>query len=192
MEGQTEMNQSISNTAAMDQEASDKSFKDTIVGLLKIREMAMILLILVSCAIMSVFSPYFLSLANFIAIARGFAMEGLVVVGMTLLLISGNFDLSVGSVMALSGICSAWLMVHLNLPPVLGVLGGVAVGALTGMINGLVVTRIKVNPLIATLGMMAIARSCALGFTSGRPVIGFPWALPGSARAVSPGFRSRS
>jgi ribose transport system permease protein len=48
------------------------------------------------------------------------------------------------------------------------------VGALAGAINGLVVTRIKVNPLIATLGMMAIARSCALGFTSGRPVIGVP------------------
>ncbi len=188
LEGRTEMNQSVSNTFAVDREASSRSFKDTLVTLLKIREMAMILLILLSCAIMSVFSPYFLSLANFIAIARGFAMEGLVVVGMTMLLISGNFDLSVGSVMALAGICSAWLMVGPDLHPALAVIGGVAVGGLAGLINGIVVTRIKVNPLIATLGMMAIARSFALGLTSGRPVIGVPagfaWVGQGSIAGV--------
>ena len=151
-----------------------KGFKESLLELLKIRETAMVLLILITGIIMSIASPYFLSLANFIAIARGFAMEGLVVVGMTMLLISGNFDLSVGSVMALAGIAAAWLMVGLDLPPALGLIGGVLVGGLAGLINGIVVTRIKVNPLIATLGMMAIARSCALGFTSGRPVIGVP------------------
>lgn len=182
------MNQSLPNVHQSGQESSKGSFKQIMVNILKIREMAMILLIICSCIIMSLASPYFLSLANFIAIARGFAMEGLVVVGMTLLLISGNFDLSVGSVMALAGICSAWLMVGPDLPPVLAVVGGVAVGGLAGLINGLVVTRIKVNPLIATLGMMAIARSCALGFTSGRPVIGVPtgfaWIGQGSLAGI--------
>ena len=61
-------------------------------------------------------------------------------------------------------------------------------GGIAGMINGIVVTRIKVNPLIATLGMMAIARSFALGFTSGRPVIGVPmsfaWVGQGSILGV--------
>jgi ribose transport system permease protein len=93
---------------------------------------------------------------------------------MTMLLISGNFDLSVGSVMALSGIAAAWLMVKGHMSPPIGVLGGLAVGAVAGSINGLVVTRIGVNPLIATLGMMAIARGSALGFTSGHPVINVP------------------
>jgi ribose transport system permease protein len=147
---------------------------EIIVNILRIREMAMVILILLTCVIMSIFSPYFLSLANFIAIARGFSMEGIVVVGMAMLLISGNFDLSVGSVMALSGIAAAWLMVKGNMPPAIGVLGGLAVGAAAGSINGLVVTRIGVNPLIATLGMMAIARGSALGFTSGHPVINVP------------------
>jgi len=156
------------------EEASPARLKAAASSILRIREMAMILLILLTCAIMSIFSPYFFSLANFIAIARGFSMEGLVVVGMALLLISGKFDLSVGSVMALAGIISAWLMVKLHLPPALGILGGVLLGATAGAINGLVVTRIKVNPLIATLGMMSIARGCALGFTSGHPVIGVP------------------
>ena len=53
-------------------------------------------------------------------------------------------------------------------------LGGLGVGLLTGTINGLVVTRIKVNPLIATLGMMSVARGIALGFTEGHPVINIP------------------
>ena len=140
----------------------------------QMREMAMVILILIAGAIMSVFSPYFLSISNFIAIARGFSMEGVVVVGMVMLLISGNFDLSVGSVMAVSGIASAALMVNAHMPPVVGVLGGLLVGAAAGAINGFVVTKIGVNPLIATLGMMAVARGMALGFTSGHPVINVP------------------
>ena len=182
------MNQTSQSAPATDSANQAKGFKESVIDLLKIREMAMVFLILVTGLIMSIASPYFFSLANFIAIARGFAMEGLVVVGMSMLLISGNFDLSVGSVMALAGIAAAWLMVGLDLHPVLGLIGGVLVGGIAGMINGIVVTRIKVNPLIATLGMMAIARSCALGFTSGRPVIGVPmsfaWVGQGSILGV--------
>ena len=147
---------------------------DFIVNIIRIREMAMVILILITCAVMSVTSPYFLSFANFLAISRGFAMEGIVVVGMVMLLISGNFDLSVGSVMALSGIASAALMVNAHMPPPVAVLGGLMVGAATGTVNGFVVTKIGVNPLIATLGMMAVARGLALGFTSGHPVINVP------------------
>lgn len=142
--------------------------------ILQMREMVMVLLILFACVIMSMFSPYFLSISNFVAIARGFSMEGIVVVGMVMLLISGNFDLSVGSVMALSGIASAALMVNGHMSPPVAVLGGLAVGAATGAISGFVVTKIGVNPLIATLGMMAVARGLALGFTSGYPVINVP------------------
>jgi ribose transport system permease protein len=142
--------------------------------MLQMREMVMVVLILFTCTIMSIASPYFLSISNFLAIARGFSMEGIVVVGMVVLLISGNFDLSVGSLMALSGIASAALMVNAHMPPSVAVLGGLALGALLGGINGFVVTKIGVNPLIATLGMMAIARGLALGFTSGHPVINVP------------------
>ena len=101
-------------------------------------------------------------------------MEGIVVVGMVMLLISGNFDLSVGSVMALAGIASAALMVKANVPPPIAVMGGLAVGAAAGAVNGFIVTKIGVNPLVATLGMMAVGRGLALGFTSGHPVIGVP------------------
>ncbi len=140
----------------------------------RVRELSMLILILIMGTAMSFLTPHFLKIENFVAIARGFSMEGLVVVGMSTLLIAGAFDLSVGSIMALSGIIAAWLIVkaHVNYP--LAILGGLGVGFISGAINGIVVTRIKVNPLIATLGMMSVARGVALGFTEGRPVINIP------------------
>ncbi len=140
----------------------------------RVRELSMLILILVMGTTMSFFTPHFLRIENFIAMARGFSMEGLVVVGMSTLLIAGAFDLSVGSIMALSGIIAAWLIVKAHMPYPIAILGGLGVGCLSGMINGIVVTRIKVNPLIATLGMMSVARGVALGFTEGRPVINVP------------------
>ncbi len=90
--------------------------------------------------IISLLTPRFLHPANFLAIARGFSVEGIVVVGMSMLLIAGAFDLSVASVMALSGIIAAWLIVKAQCPIPVAILGGLAVGATTGTINGIVVT----------------------------------------------------
>jgi len=142
--------------------------------LVRVREMAMVVLILISCVIMSILSPHFLSITNFLSISRGFSMEGMVTIGMALLLITGAFDLSVGAVMALSGIVTAFLIVTARLPYFVAVLGGLGVGLTVGAINGLLVTRIKVNPLIATLGMMTITRGMALGLTEGSPVVNVP------------------
>ena len=145
-----------------------------LIRLLRVREMAMVILILISCVIMSILSPYFFSMTNFLSIARGFSMEGMVTIGMTLLLITGAFDLSVGANMALSGIVTAFLIVSLRMPYGVAFLGGLGVGLLIGAINGILVTRIKVNALIATLGMMTITRGIALGVTEGSPVINVP------------------
>jgi ribose transport system permease protein len=138
------------------------------------REMMMVVLIIATCVIMTFLSPYFLNIRNFVAIARGFSMEGIVAVAMGLLLIVGAFDLSVGSSMALCGIVSAVMIVNMHLPYSVAVLGGLATGALIGLINGLLVTRVHINPLITTLGMMTIVRGIALGVTEGRPVINVP------------------
>jgi ribose transport system permease protein len=142
--------------------------------MVRVREMMMVVLILISIVIMSILSPHFLSITNFLSIARGFSMEGMVTIGMALLLITGAFDLSVGAVMALSGIITAFLIVSLRLPYIVAFMGGLGVGLTVGAINGILVTRIKVNPLIATLGMMTITRGVALGFTEGRPVVNVP------------------
>jgi ribose transport system permease protein len=150
------------------------SIKSLLIRLLRVREMAMVVLILIACVIMSILSPHFLSITNFLSIARGFSMEGMVTIGMALLLITGAFDLSVGAVMALSGIVTAFLIVSLRLPYIVAFMGGLGVGLTVGAINGILVTRIKVNPLIATLGMMTITRGMALGMTEGRPVVNVP------------------
>jgi ribose transport system permease protein len=154
---------------------STRSRVGAIVGsILRVREITMVVLILAMGTAMSFLSPHFLDSANFVAMARGFSMEGFVVVGMATLLIAGAFDLSVGSIMALSGVIAARLISVAQVPYIVAVLGGLGVGFLSGTISGLVVTRIKVNPLIATLGMMSVARGIALGITEGRSVINIP------------------
>jgi len=148
--------------------------QEALARILTSREAAMVVLILMTSIILSLTTTRFLNGPNLIAIARAFSMEALVVVGMSMLLIGGFFDLSVGSVMALAGIVCASLIVRGHLPVPLAILGGLAVGAITGAVNGFVVTRVKVNALIATLGMMSVARGIALGYTEGRPVINLP------------------
>lgn len=148
--------------------------RSSIARLLVSREMAMVALILITSIILTLTTTRFLVGPNLIAIARAFSMEALVVVGMSMLLIGGFFDLSVGSVMALAGVVTAMLIVRAHVPIPLAILGGLAVGGATGAINGFVVTRIKVNALIATLGMMSVARGIALGVTEGRSQINLP------------------
>jgi len=150
------------------------SFTSLLRSIFRVRESIMVVLILITCVIMTLLSPYFLSLTNFLAIARGISMEGIVTIGMVLLLIAGAFDLSVGSVMAFTGIITAILITDMNLPYVVAVLGGLLTGSFIGFINGLMVTRLRINPLIATLGMMTIIRGMALGITEGKPVINVP------------------
>src|SRR3954453_21722268 len=81
-------------------------------------------------------------------------------IGMTMLIISGGIDLSVGSVIALTGVVTA-INLSAGRAPLLAVAAGVAVGGLIGVVNGLAITRLKVVPFIATLGMLGIARGLA-------------------------------
>src|SRR6185369_11237969 len=81
-------------------------------------------------------------------------------IGMTLIIISGGIDLAVGSTIALTGVVTA-LAINAGLPPSVALLSGIVVGGLVGVINGLVITRLKVVPFIATLGMLGVARGVA-------------------------------
>jgi len=137
------------------------------------REALMVLVILATIIVLTILSPNFLNWTNFLAVSRGFAMEGMVVIGMTILLAGGMFDLSVGSTMALAGVVCAWALNQgLGIPT--AIIAGLLVGIVVGFINGSIVTRIGVNPLITTLGMMSIARGIALVATQGKPISGFP------------------
>ncbi|HJN17878.1 MAG TPA: ABC transporter permease, partial [Armatimonadota bacterium] len=104
--------------------------------------------------------PYpsiFLSPANIRAILVGISTEAILVVGMVMVIVGGGFDISVGSVLALSGLVTVQAL-KLGCPVWLGCSIGLACGAVCGLINGLLVSKIGMSPLIATLGMMLAAR----------------------------------
>src|SRR3954470_17582984 len=94
----------------------------------------------------------FLSPANIRVVGAQTVIVAIGAIGMTLIIISGGIDLSVGSVIALTGVITA-LGIHSGLSPSLALASGILVGGVVGIINGLVITRLKVVPFIATLGM---------------------------------------
>jgi ribose/xylose/arabinose/galactoside ABC-type transport system permease subunit len=122
-------------------------------------------------AMLAVTSPPFRTLSNIENILQQISVNGIMAVGMTLVIITAGIDLSVGSVLALSAVVAASFAhpgEHVLIVPVaLGVLVGLACGAA----NGILIAKKKLAPFIVTLGMMTVARGAALVYTSGRPVI---------------------
>ncbi len=154
-------------------EVADAARPSRLKRLAATRELTLFAVILTIIAVMSAASPFFFTMANFRAVSIGMAPTAIIAVGMTTLLISGGFDLSVGAVLALCSTLTALSMVAGASVPVaivVGLSGGVAVG----LLNGLIVTRFRVNPLVATLGTMSVARGAALVMTEGFSVSKLP------------------
>lgn len=152
-----------------------------------IRELTLVVLIALIIIVMSNLSPYFFSFANFRAVAVGMAPTAIIVIGMAILLASGGFDLSVGSVMALSSTVVAMLLLAGTPIPVAVVLG-LVLGAVAGLANGLLITGLGINPLIATLGTMSITRGIALVLTEGFSVSSLPTEFAWIGKASVMGF----
>ena len=129
-----------------------------------------LLALVVLCLVASALSDRFFSPININNVLMQGAVMTVITIGMTYVIICGGFDLSVGSVVALSGCIAAMAMLEAGI--VAGVAAGVAVGALVGLINGLIVTRLDVNPFIATLGTMVLFRGVTFLITGGRPIVG--------------------
>ena len=121
----------------------------------------------------------FFTIGNFELILRQTAVVGIAALGMTLIIIAGGIDLSVGSAIAVVCVTLALLMPHAvtdpttgdrhvtgGLPPVLAALGGIAVGMLIGVINGSLITKLRLAPFIITLGMMSALRGLAQGMAN--------------------------
>lgn len=124
------------------------------------------------CILFSVLSPYFFTTSNLLNVAQQSAIIAVISVGMTFVIITAGIDLSVGSVLAFSGVVMASVL-QAGLPVPIGILVGLIVGFGCGLVNGLLVTYGSIPPFIATLGMMSIARGGALWYTDGRPISGF-------------------
>ena len=128
--------------------------------------------LLALCALLTILTPHFLTISNLLNVTEQTTINAVISVGMTFVILSGGIDLSVGSIVAVAGVCLATaLQRHVPLPLALAVALGV--GAACGLVNGLLITVGRLAPFIATLGMMSIARGIALIYTDGRPVSGF-------------------
>jgi len=95
---------------------------------------------------------------------------GIAATGMTLVIISGGIDLSAGSIIAMASVVVAWLMKSLGFNPVLAALGGVLAGLFWGLVNGMIITRLKLVPFIVTLGTLLIVRGFAKGLAESMPI----------------------
>ena len=125
-------------------------------------------------------SPHFLTTDNLLNVMQQSAINAILGIGLTFVIISGGIDLSVGSILALCGLVTADLLVTGSSMPV-AILGGVAVGVLCGLVSGVVTTLGRIPPFISTLGMMLVARSAAKIYSDSKPISG----LPESFRALS-------
>jgi len=141
--------------------------------MLRFREFTLIVMIILVGLLLEFQTGRFFSPANINAILMGFSASAIMMVGMTGALVSGGFDLSVGSVFAMGGVTTA-VALRGGLPIWLAVLMGIGAGGLAGLINGLLITKAGINPFITTMGMMSIARGVGLAITEGSPIASLP------------------
>jgi ribose transport system permease protein len=126
------------------------------------------------CVFLSFATDTFLSVRNLLNVMDQITVLGVMAVGMTLVILIGGIDLSVGSVLALSGMVMGYVGDNRGWPFVIAILVALVVSAACGAVSGLMVTRLSMPAFIATLAMMSIARGFASIITNGEQIIGFP------------------
>jgi ribose transport system permease protein len=147
-----------------------KMFMSGVKALAAYREFVLILVILAFGLCMSLASPVFLSWRNIEAILLALSVEATIAVGMVILLISGGLDLSVGSILAFSGVVTG-LALNAGVPVIPSILLGLLAALGVGVVNGLLIANMKINPFITTLGMMISIRGLLLVLAKGRAVL---------------------
>lgn len=156
------------------------------------RELTLLILVAALALAMSIAYPNnFPTGSNLRAVLLNLAPVGILVCGMMLLMIAGSFDLSCGSTLALAGVWAGVVAGWWGWPAEVAILVGIVVGALAGLVNGLIVTRIGINALIATLGTLTIYRSLTY-VTAGTGVTPISDAFAAYGRAADPVLRIQS
>ena len=123
--------------------------------------------------VLCILSPHFLTSTNLSSVVRQTAVINIMALGMTLVIISGGIDLSVGAILAMGGLFGTMAM-KAGQPIPVAILVGIAMGCVCGFINGLLTTKLKINPFIVTLGTMGIIRGLTLLISNGLPVHEIP------------------
>ena len=130
------------------------------------------LLIAVIALIAGIIEPRFLTVDNWVNLARQVAPLLVISVGQTLALISGGLDLSLAAVMSLSGVVGVLVMKQSGI--VAGILAMLAVGSAAGLVSGLIIAYLRTTPLVVTLGMLSVTQACALILSNGTPIYDVP------------------
>jgi len=139
----------------------------------RMREITTLGSVLLAITVFGVLNPRFLGVGPALAILEGASADGLMAIGMTIVIVCGAFDMSVGSTMSVCGLVAALLM-KAGVPVWMAVAAALGSGAAIGWINGAIVTRLKINPFITTLGTMSVLRGIVLVVTRSTPPTGFP------------------
>ncbi|HRD20666.1 MAG TPA: ribose ABC transporter permease [Fervidobacterium sp.] len=136
-----------------------------------IRKYPVVFGFIVLVIVLSILSDSFFTISNFLNILRQASFQAILAFGMTIVIISGGIDLSVGSIFAFSAVILASILKTGSV--FLAILACLGVGAAFGLFNGFVIAKAKLQPFIVTLATMAIARSFTLLYTNGMPITGF-------------------
>jgi ribose transport system permease protein len=147
--------------------------KSILTALFSYRESAIFLALIILMATVTIFAPNFMSGSNLYLVSRQISFVAVVAFGELFVILTGGIDLSVGSVMGLSGVVAAGAMAA-GQSVILSVLLGLATGILLGLINGLLISYVRIAPFIVTLGMLSFARGVILIITKGWPITNIP------------------
>jgi ribose/xylose/arabinose/galactoside ABC-type transport system permease subunit len=135
------------------------------------REYGVVIGFILLCVVISFATPAFATQKNILNLLRQSSIIGIIATGMTFVIISGSFDISVGAVAALSGAVTMKLITMGNgVPVAIAVLAALGISAVVGLINGIAVAKINVPSLIATMAMVSVVKGAMLMFTGGYPI----------------------
>ncbi len=139
-----------------------------------LERLAPLLFLVLISVFLTIASDNFLTVQNILTVLLQISVIGIVAIGQTMVMITAGIDLSVGSVVALSGVVASLLIASFGLPLLPALVAGIGAGALCGVINGVLVTSVRIPPFIATLATMSVARGTALVITGGVAVYNLP------------------
>lgn len=122
----------------------------------------------------SIFSPYFLDIYNLQSLIRDLAFIGMIGIGQSLLLLIGELDLSVGKIASLCGIMSGMMMMHWGWNPYASLIAALLFGLVLGTINGMIITKLRLNAMVVTIGMQGVYGGINLVLTKGKAITGIP------------------
>jgi ribose transport system permease protein len=159
---------SVQTEPAVREPTAERALK----SFLRSKEIGVIGAVVVLFAVFSLSNGNFASVSNLQTMGVDLAQYGLLALGVSFVIITGGIDLSVGSVVALSGVWSAWLNVNAGLPDIVAIVVTLVTGAAIGLVHGLSVTLLGVPPFVTTLVTLVAARGAALAITQGFPIDG--------------------